>query len=253
MNPPTFIQEGIKFAINVIDMEQLFNSTDQQELNSQAKQERICFLSDLIKNKQADTRILEWAGFLALENKQWLMAENIFSSLLERRNKAFDFVGLAKALRKQSRWDEAKECYLAALDKITEPCSLLFIVYKALGDIYLLKSDFPMAEEYYNKASTLNPSCASLIFHRAVMHLKEKNYIEAEKYFQIFIQSHSCSAKAWLGLALTRKALGDEELALACLNRSLDIKPQNPRSLNLKRQWRPALSERFSSSLSFSA
>ena len=234
-------------------MEQLFNPTDPWELKSQPKQERIRFLSDLIKNKQANARILEWAGFLALENKQWLMAENIFSSLLERRNKAFDLVGLAKALRKQSRLDEAKECYLAALDKITEPCSLLFIVYKALGEICLLKSDFPMAEEYYNKASTLNPTCTSLIFHRAMMYLKEKNYIEAEKNFQIFIQSHFSSAKAWLGLALTRKALGDEELALACLDRSLDIHPQNPRALSLKKQWCPSLSEIFSNSLSFAA
>ena len=41
----------------------------------------------------------------------------------------------------------------------------------------------------------------------------------------------------WLGLALTKKALGDEELALACLKRSLDIDPQNPRALELKKQW----------------
>ena len=232
-------------------MEQLQNSVHHLELQSPS--ERLRFLSDLVKNKKVNARILEWAGFLALENEQWPIAESIFSSLLERRNKVMDLVGLAKALRKQSRLDESEECYLAALEKINEPCSLLFIVYKALGEIYLLKNNFPMAEEYYNKASTLNPSCKSLIFHRAMMYLKEKNYTEAEKNFQIFIQSHLDSAKAWLGLALVRKALGDEELALACLKRSLDLDPQNPKALNLKQQWCKSLSDLFSNSLCFTA
>jgi len=218
-------------------------------------------LSDLTSNQQADVRILEWASFVALENKQWVIAENIFSSLLERRNKASDLVGLARALRKQERMEEAEECYLVALEYIAEPCSLLFIVYKALGEIYLLKNNFPMAEEYYNKASTLNPSCMSLIFHRAMLYLKDKNYIEAEKHFQTFVQFHLDSAKGWLGLALTRKALEDEELALACLKRSLDVDSQNPRALELKKQWlvldffqkTPGSNQLISNSLNFSA
>lgn len=235
------------------------NLINNPELESRSQLEQIRFLSDLTKDKQADERILEWAGFLALENKQWKMAESLFSSLLERRDKVLDLAGLGKALRKQSRLEEAEECYLAALDKITEPCSLLFIIYKALGEIYLLKNDFPMAEEYYNKASTLNPSCGSLVFHRAILQLKEKNYREAEKNFQIFIKSHLNHVRAWLGLALARKALGDEELALACLKRSLDFDPDNTRALTLKKKWQApffsseSLSQKLSNSLNFSA
>ncbi len=218
-------------------------------------------LSSLISDSHANVRILEWAGFVALENKQWVIAENVFSSLLERRNKPLDLIGLAKALKKQSRLDEAEECYLAALERIAEPCALLFIAYKALGEMYLLKSNFPMAEEFCNKASTLNPSCQSLIFYRAILRLKEKNYIEAEKHFQKFVQTDLNSAKAWLGLALTRKALGDEDMALACLYRSLDIDPQYSRALELKKRWLfsnfsltpPSSKKWLLSSLSFSA
>lgn len=233
-------------------MEHLFNQPNSFESESHKKiWDRL--LSDLTKNKQVNVRLLEWAGFLALENKQWLIAENIFSSLLKRRKKVLDLLGLGKALCKQSRLDSAEECYLSALDKITEPCSLLFIAYKSLGDIHLLKRDFYQAEEYYNKASTLNPHCQNLTLHRAMMYLKEKNYKEAEKHFQAFIKSNLDSAKAWLGLALTRKALGDELLALACLDRSLDFEPKNDRALSVKKQWQPSLSEILSNSLSFSA
>ena len=91
------------------------------------QEQQVRFLSDVINNQQADVRILEWAGFVALENKQWLIAENIFSSLLERRNKASDLVGLAKALRKQHRMEEAEECYLVGFR--VHYRALFFIIY----------------------------------------------------------------------------------------------------------------------------
>lgn len=226
------------------------NISSQDSLSVSKEQLKMVF--DFVENQKVDIRILEWAGFLSLENREWTIAENIFSSLLEQRNKVSDWLGLAKALRKQSRWEEAESCYLEALHQINEPCSLLFIVYKALGGICVLKEDFPMAEEYYNKASTLNPSCSSLIFHRAMMYFKEKNYSSAEKHFKNFVQVHPLSAKAWLGLALARKALGDEELALACLERSIDIQPQNSQALLVKKRWCPSLSELLSNALNFS-
>ena len=234
-------------------METVFNKIDYFKPEYQSKEEWDRFLSDLIKNKQANVRLLEEASLFALENRQWLLAENIFSSLLERRNRVLYLVGLGSAFCGQSRLDSAEEHYLSALDKITEPCFLLFIVYKSLGEIHLLKKNFRQAEEYYNKASTLNPHCQNLILHRAMMYLKEKNYKEAKEHFQTFIKSNLDSAKAWLGLALTRKALGDKLLALACLNRSLDFDPENFRALNLKKQWQPSLSEILSGSLNFLA
>jgi len=210
------------------------------------------FLSNVINDKKADSRILEWAGFIALENQKWEMAENIFSSLLERRNKALDLLGLGKALYRQARLDEAEECYLEALNQIVEPCNLLFITYKSLGEIHILQNNFPMAEEYYNKASMLNPSCKNIMFHRAMMYLKEKNYIEAEKNFQLFIKSHLNHDQAWIGLAITRKVSGDDDLALACLKRSLDFNPNNKKALRLKQKWENSFSSRKSLTQSLS-
>ena len=234
-------------------METLFSQTNNFRPECQSVEERDRFLSDLVKDKKANVHLLEEAGLFALENRQWLLAGNIFSSLLERRNKVLDIVGLGKAFCGQSHLDLAEKHYLSALDKITEPCLLLFIVYKSLGEIHVLKKNFRQAEEYYNKASTLNPYCQNLIFHRAMMYLKERNYKEAEEKFQTFIKSNLDSSEAWLGLALTRKALGDEPLALACLNRSLDFDPENFRALSLKKRWQPSLQEMFSCSLNFLA
>ena len=234
-------------------MEKVLHSTVEKPTQANCQKETNSFLIKLTQSAQASPRILEWAGFLALENKLWPTAESIFASLLERRDKVSDLLGLAKALRMQFRLDEAEDCYLASLDKITQACSLLFVVYKALAEICLLKNDFYQAEEYYNKASTLKPNSQSLIFYRAMMYLKGKNYKLAEKSFKDYLQFDSNSEKAWLGLSLTRKVLGDQELAWACLQRCLDINPKNPQAEKLRKQWGKSIFDNMSSSLSFSA
>lgn len=199
-------------------------------------------------------RLLEWAGLLALENKEWSLAESVFALLLEQRDKALDLVGLAKSLRQQNRLKEAEECYLESLDKIKTPCSLLFTVYKALGEIYLLKNDLSQAEEFYNKAGTIQPACKSLVFSRAMIFLKEKNYKQAESFFIKYLKSHPLSEKAWLGAALSRKSLDDSELAWASLKKCFDLNPKNSQALKLEKKWkekeRPSLKSQL---LSFSA
>ena len=234
-------------------MEKVLNSSSKQTFTSSKQKETSDFLISFTQNDKVTARLLEWAGFLALENKLWSVAEMIFASLLERRDKVLDLLGLAKALRMQSRLTEAEECYLASLDKINQACPLLFITYKALGEISVGHGDFFQAEEYYNKASALNPKCKDLIFYKAMMYLKGKNYQYAERDFKEYLKFNSNLPKAWLGLAIARKALGEEELAWSCLERGLDIEPQNLQALKLKKSWQKSIFNDISSSLSFSA
>ena len=183
-------------------------SKNRQTFISSTKEEESQFLIHLIQDEQADERILEWGGRLALENNLWETAEKIFSSLLERRFKTEDLVNLSEALLNQLRLKEAEECLLEALNQVTEPCFLLFVVYKYLGQIAVSNKNFLMAEEYYNKAYTLNPHSVSLAFNKALLNLKEKNYLLAEKGFKKVLKNHPEYAKAWFGLALSRRALG---------------------------------------------
>ena len=231
-------------------MERILSSV--KPFNTSCPKETSDFLLELTQSDKATPRLLEWAGFLALENELWPMAENIFAYLLERRDKTLDLLGLAQALKMQSRLNEAEDCYLACLDKITQVCSLLFVVYKALGEICLLKNNLYQAEEYYNKASVLNPHSSSLVFYRAMVYFKEKNYKLAEKYFKNYLLFNLHSAKAWLGLALARKSLGDTELAWACLKKCLDMDPENAQALKVKKQWSQSIFDSSLSSLSFS-
>ena len=234
-------------------MEKALNFETKLTFSNSRQKETAGFLIEFTENDKITPRLLEWAGFLALENELWPLAERIFASLLERRDKVLDLLGLAKSLRMQSRLTEAEECYLASLDKISQACPLLFVVYKALGEICFLKNDLYQAEEYYNRASALNPNCKNLIFYRAMIHLKEKNYECAEQCFKDYLKFNSKSSKVWLGLAIVRKALGEEELAWSCLEKCLDIEPQNLQALKLKKHWQKSIFDIADSSLSFSA
>ena len=194
-------------------------------------------LLQLVESKEANNHILEWGGRLALENKAWSLGERIFSSLLERRKKTEDLMGLAQALLHQKRMKEAEECLLEALNYIKEPCLTLFLIYKNLGDIYLLSKDLELAEEYYNKAYTINPHSSSLQFQIAYLKLKSKNFLSAEASFKKLIKNHPHCSKFWLGLALSRRHLNESQLALACLYRCLDLDPHNSFAINLQKKW----------------
>lgn len=212
------------------------------------------FLSYLLNEEWVDDRLLEWGGRIAIEEKQWAFAEEIFSCLLERRRKPEDLVSLAHSLVRQNRWEEGEECLLEALNFISEPSLLLFCVYKNLGDISTCKKNFPLAEEFYNKAHTIQPNSLSLQLHRGILKLKQKNYKAAMECFQKLLKLQQKNEKAWLGLALSRKALGEDELAEACLLRTLDFNPKNLEALKLKDKWQnPFFSNISSINFHFSA
>ena len=195
------------------------------------------FLSCLINEEWVDSRLLELGGRIAIEEKQWALGEEIFSCLLERRRKPEDLVSLAHCLVRQDRLQEGEECLLEALDFIREPSLLLFCVYKNLGDIALLRKNFPLAEEFYNKAHTIDPASRSLRLHKAVLSLKQKNFKAAEGRFKHLLAEEPENAKAWIGLAVSRKALQEEELAKGCLLRALDFQPKNKEALRLREKW----------------
>ena len=196
---------------------------------------------------------LEWSGAKALEERDWAKGVKIFASLVQQRDTALNRMGLAASLYWQIRLSEAEKNYLLAVEKISRPRPLLFSAYRALGEISLLKNDTAMAEEYFNKAGTLKPPIeSSLFFQRSVLYLKEKRYKEAEILFQKDLAIRPHRSKAWLGLALVRRALGKDDMALACLRRCLDLNPRDEKACYLEKLWSQSL-QPLTPSLAFRA
>ena len=212
-------------------------NSDKNKKKFASPEDQESFLRKLLEDDKADNRILEWGGFLALENRYWDIAENIFSCLLERRKKVIDLFCLGNALMNQFKSKDAEECFLEAIRYISEPCFMLYKIHKYLGHIYVWDKNYPMAEEYYNKAYTLNPHSLSLQFHRGLLKIKEKNYKESENLFEKLVKTFPESKQAWLGLAISRYFLEDKEIAIGCLSRCLDLDPHYSKASYLKEKW----------------
>lgn len=215
------------------------NMTSLKEMfqKDMSEKDQKSFLKKLASCDQASDQIISWGGKLALENQEWDLAESFFSCLLERRSQPEDLIGLAKALFKNKAFKEAEECLIEAMNGISDPCNLLFIVYKNLGNIYLSLGNFSMCEEFYNKAYTLSPHSVSLKFHRALLDLKQKHYVLAESKFQDILVSEPQHENSWLGLSIVRRFLNEEELAKACLHRCLDLNPRHKEAQCLSEIW----------------
>ena len=202
-----------------------------------SKEQQAQFLKSMLNEEKIDDRLLEWCGHLGLENKHSELAENFFSCLLERRQKVSDFFYLSEALLQQYRYEEAEECLLELVYQITEPCPLLFNAYKHLGHIALMNKNYDTADEYYNKAYSIDPNNNSLKMCRSLLSIKQKKYEQAEPLLKSFLKDQDKDSKAWLYLAIVRYNLGDRDMALACLSCCLDIDPSNKKAHYLKKKW----------------
>lgn len=201
------------------------------------KQKQKQVLEALLNDETVNDRLLAWCGYLCLENHYWELAESFFSCLSERRKKSTDFFYLAQALLNQKRYQEAEECLLEFIYQVQKPCLMLFRAYKNLGQIAMLMESYLTAEEYYNKAYSIDKDSASLLFQRSILKIKQKDYEQAEKFIQHLLCKNPGMAKAWLSLAVIRHTLKDEEMATSCLNRCLDLDPQNSKALYLQQRW----------------
>lgn len=152
----------------------------------------------------------------------------------------FGFENMSKhatVLYKLGRDQEALEKYYEALAVLTEENTLLFEVYKNMGNIFVRQGDFDGAEEYYNKAYTLNPESDVLLVNLGTLEVQRGDFDKSLYCFRRAIEINADNDKAWVGLAMVHNQFGDSELAWANIERALDINPQNRTAVHLAANW----------------
>lgn len=112
-----------------------------------------------------------------------------------------------------------------------------FEIYKNVGNIFVRAGDFDSAEEFYNKAYIINPNSDVLLVNFGTLELQRENNSLALERFRKAVELNSTNDRAWVGLAMIHRTMGDFELALANLERALDIKPDNRIALKLVIDW----------------
>lgn len=131
----------------------------------------------------------------------------------------------------------AHRTYLEALEILTEESKELFEVYKNLGNIFMREGDFESAEEFYNKAFTINPLSDVLHVNLGTLSLQQQSLEMSLSRFRTALEHNPRSDKAWVGLALVHNAMGDFVLARANLENALDVNSRNRTAVHLAASW----------------
>jgi tetratricopeptide (TPR) repeat protein len=144
---------------------------------------------------------------------------------------------LADALYELGVYEDARGYYLEALRMGLVDGEELFRTYKNLGNISTLQSDLAAAEEFYNKAYTLNPDSDVLMVNYGSLEIQRGDLNKAVEKFRHAVALNGNNDKAWVGLALIHREFGDAELAWANLDRALDANQLNETAMRLVAEW----------------
>ena len=156
-----------------------------------------------------------------------------FQALVKIEPQSENFILLADVYYVMERDQDAMKYYQTALMDIKVPLSELFNVYKNLGNIFVRSRDFETAEEYYNKAFTIDSKSDTLLVNYGTLEIQRENLEKALSYFREAIQLNGENDKAWVGLSLVHRHMGDFELSHANIERALDINAKNRTALRL--------------------
>lgn len=132
---------------------------------------------------------------------------------------------------------QAMQLYYEALSIIEIDSIHLFELYKNLGNILVRQSDFEGAEEYYNKAYTIQSSSDVLLVNLGTLEVQKGDFEKALYCFRKAVEINHFNDKAWAGLAMIHNQFADYELAWANIIKSIDQNPTNRTALIIAANW----------------
>lgn len=147
------------------------------------------------------------------------------------------YVLIAHHYYQQSDDARAESFYHMALSRLNVDHPELFEILKNMGNIAVRGGDLDAAEDFYNKAFTLNPSSDVLLVNYGTLEIQRQDYDRALTRFRQAVELNPAAARAWLGLALIHRHYGDHELAWTNLERALDLDAISSAGLELLLDW----------------
>lgn len=132
---------------------------------------------------------------------------------------------------------QAMQLYYEALAVIDTESPHTFELYKNLGNILVRQGDFDGAEEYYNKAYTINSQSDVLLVNLGTLEVQKNDFDKALYCFRQAVEVNPLNDKAWAGLAMIHNQFSDIELAWANIIKSIDQNPMNRTALIIAANW----------------
>ena len=186
------------------------------------------------QNTEAMKKMLRTLGDQEWEQKQKL---TLLKTLAYLQPDFDNYARYGQALLDGGELDLALEAFFDATLRVEDENSLLFEVYKNMGNIYVRKGDFDSAEESYHKAFALTPDSDVLQVNLGTLSVQKQDWSEAQDRFRKALELNSLNDKAWVGMGLCHYQVGEAHLAQATLENALDICPANRTAVHLMASW----------------
>lgn len=116
----------------------------------------------------------------------------------------------------------------------------LFDIFKALGNIYVRRGEYELAEDNYHKAFRIHADSDVLLVNLGTLAIQRAHWDLAVERFRSALAMNIQNDKAWVGLAIGHKMKGDFELAWGNLEAALQYNPLNEVALTLALDWGPS-------------
>lgn len=133
--------------------------------------------------------------------------------------------------------EEALKAYFECLSLLDSDQTELFEIYKNMGNISVKLGDFDGAEEFYNKAYTINANSDILLVNFGTLEVQRNDWDKAIYCFRESVRINPQNDKGWVGLALMHNEYGDHSLAWANLSMALELNPFNRTGVLLFARW----------------
>jgi tetratricopeptide (TPR) repeat protein len=133
--------------------------------------------------------------------------------------------------------EEALRAYFECLSLLDGEQAEIFEIYKNMGNISVKLGDFEGAEEFYNKAYTIDSHSDTLLINFGTLEIQRNDWDKALYCFREAVRLNPKNDKGWVGLALMHNEYGDHALAWANLSSALEINPFNRTGVLMFARW----------------
>jgi tetratricopeptide (TPR) repeat protein len=205
----------------------------------EAKEGRLAFniLRNVLMRQPDNAQALNMMGQCLKNENRFEEALKCFRAYAKIEQTPQAAASVAEVLYLCERDEAALAAYRDVLKNVITDASLLFEIYKNVGNIHTRAGDFEAAEEFYDKAYTLRPQSDVLLVNYGTLEIQRGSWNEAVTRFRSAVEINPQSDRGWVGLALVHRTMGDLELAKANLQRALDINSANRTALRLAVDW----------------
>lgn len=183
-------------------------------------------------------------SLIAIELARRLESRDRCSEALRVLNAVLDIDYRFETVHAVAQLEYKLENYESALARLNEALLLapeanldLFDLFKTLGNIYVRRGEFELAEDNYHRAHRINPDSDVLYVNFGTLYVQKSDWDEAADRFREALRINRTNDKAWIGLAICHRSKGDGELAWGNLEAALNYNPINETALGLAIDW----------------